>query len=279
MQVITHSQGLINAIRHHKTKGHRIAFVPTMGNLHAGHLALVQAAKQQADVVVVSLFVNPTQFAAHEDLDRYPRTPEQDLSQLAELQVDLAFMPKAEELYEADSATWVQVEGLTQGFCGASRPGHFRGVTTVVNKLFNLVRPDVALFGNKDYQQLAVIRKMVSDLFMPIEIIGLPTVRATDGLALSSRNQYLSTEQRQLAPRLYQQLQASAQSWRQGQSPAQVSQAATQALSELGFKVDYFDLVCPERLQPLADNAQQAVILTAASLGTTKLLDNLLVNR
>ena len=192
-------------IRQWRSAGERVAFVPTMGNLHQGHLQLVDTAKQRADRVIVSIFVNPMQFGANEDLDKYPRTLEQDCKGLSEHGADAVFTPTPQLIYPRglDVQTFVEVPLLGDYHCGASRAGHFRGVSTIVTKLFNLVQPDIACFGQKDYQQLAIIRQMVADLSMPIEIIGVPTIRAEDGLALSSRNGYLTAEQRTTAPALY----------------------------------------------------------------------------
>ncbi len=279
MQVVQLNSALIGNLRHQRSKGQSIALVPTMGNLHQGHLQLVKRAKQLADFVVVSIFVNPTQFAAHEDLDRYPRTLEQDLRQLAEMEADLVYTPSVEELYPAGSQTWVETLGISEPFCGSSRPGHFRGVTTVVNKLFNLVQPDYAVFGKKDYQQLAVIRQMARDLLMPIEIIGQDTERDSDGLALSSRNQYLSPDQRQLAPMIYLSLQQLATAWQQGGDADDLCGQANAELTAQGFDLDYLAFADPLSLQPLAPEAQQAVILIAARLGSTRLIDNLECSR
>lgn len=275
MQVVQQNSALVNNLRHQRSKGHSVALVATMGNLHAGHLQLVKRAQQMADFVVVSIFVNPTQFMANEDLDRYPRTLEDDLRQLADLNVDLVFTPSNDDLYPEGSQTWVETQAISQGFCGAARPGHFRGVTTVVNKLFNLVQPQYAIFGKKDYQQLAVIRQMTRDLLLPIDIIGQDTERADDGLALSSRNQFLNDEQRQLAPALHQGLQRLAQQWRAGQATAELVKALSQELTDQGFELDYLDFAHPQTLAPCQPTDTQAVILIAARLGNTRLIDNL----
>lgn len=264
-----------------RTAGERIALVPTMGNLHPGHLALVQAAQQHAERVVVSIFVNPLQFGAGEDLDAYPRTLEQDQQQLAALGCDLLFAPPVREVYPhgQTAQTRVEVPELSDILCGASRPGHFVGVATVVCKLFNMVQPDVALFGEKDFQQLLVIRRMVADLNLPIDIIGLPTVREADGLALSSRNGYLSVEDRRRAPALYQALQTASLALQQGAAVAEVELAAVAALQVAGFQPDYVAVRAAATLAPATPAEDDMVILAAAQLGHTRLIDNLRVRR
>jgi pantoate--beta-alanine ligase len=254
-----------------------IAFVPTMGNLHQGHLALVKEAKRRADVVVASIFVNPLQFGANEDLDKYPRTLEQDEEKLRTEGVDILFTPNSQTIYPQGLAqhSRVSVPELSRHHCGASRPGHFDGVTTVVNILFNIIQPDMAIFGEKDFQQLAIIRKMVSDLYMPIEILAVATGRAADGLALSSRNQYLSTEQRAAAPSLYQSLQHAREQVLSGQhSHADICQEAISSLEKVGFEIDYFNISDASTLDAASINSDNLVILAAAKLGTTRLIDN-----
>jgi pantoate--beta-alanine ligase len=206
MQTILSINPLRDTLKTWRGLDKTIAFVPTMGNLHAGHIHLVEQAKAQADKVVVSIFVNPTQFSAGEDFGAYPRTPDEDSEKLSAAGADLLFMPEASEIYPGAAATFVEVPGISEILCGAFRPGHFRGVATVVCKLFNITQPDLALFGEKDFQQLAVIRRMVADLNMPVQIIGIPTVREASGLALSSRNHYLSAAEQQQATALYQSL-------------------------------------------------------------------------
>ena len=259
-----------------------IALVPTMGNLHAGHLALVQRAQQCADTVVVSIFVNPMQFAANEDLAHYPRTLAADQQALAAAGVDYLFTPEEAEVYPTNLAehTQVSVPQLSAWYCGASRPGHFAGVTTVVAKLFNIVQPHIAVFGQKDYQQLTIIRHMTTDLAFPIAIAGVETVRAPDGLALSSRNQYLTPAERALAPLLYQQLQqAGARLCQEGSTIAPLlAQEMTSGLDRAGFQTDYVEVVDAHNLAPLLPHSKQAVILVAAQLGKARLLDNQLVN-
>jgi pantoate--beta-alanine ligase len=281
MQIIGQT---IDSIREHlqiwRQSGQSIAFVPTMGNLHEGHLRLVKEAKQHSDRVVVSIFVNPTQFAEGEDFTSYPRTRQQDLDQLSEHDVDLVFIPDMAEIYAAPNLTIVNVNDLSGKLCGEFRPGHFSGVATVVCKLFNIVQPDVAVFGEKDYQQLVLIKTMVSDLKMTINIVGVPTVRAEDGLALSSRNQYLSEDQRKLAAFLYetlcltrdQLLTNTASDFRQ------IEEQQMRQLKQAGFKPEYFAIRNADNLSPLSNHQQPLVILVAAWLGQTRLIDNLLVS-
>lgn len=258
--------------------GKRIAFVPTMGALHAGHLALVAAAKQHADAVVVSIFVNPKQFGPAEDLARYPRTLEADRQALEALGVEVLYVPSVEEMYSDGFASLVHVEGLGERWCGAHRPGHFDGVTTVVAKLFQQVQPDVALFGEKDFQQLTIIRRMVRDLDFSLEIIGVPTVREADGLAMSSRNQYLSAEARAIAPALYQAISDAAQSLRAGAPVAATLQRAQEDMLAKGFaKIDYCALCDAHTLAPLTALKPDARLLVAAHLEHTRLIDNIKV--
>ena len=266
----------------------RIALVPTMGNLHDGHLELVKIAKQHADIVVVSIFVNPTQFGEGEDFDSYPRTLDEDVAKLKTVGTDYVFAPSIDEMYPVlPPPTSVLAGAITEQLCGQSRPGHFDGVGIVVSKLFNIVQPDVAVFGQKDYQQLAIIKQLVRDLSYPIEIIGAPIVRADDGLALSSRNQYLSKSERQTAPVLHQALQVLAQQLETGKLSQQAfekSLADTRTrISDAGFTIDYL-AVKTEALTPvisdLADfntDSKNVVILVAAWLGQARLLDNQLV--
>ena len=265
-------------IRQWRSAGERIAFVPTMGNLHQGHLQLVDTAKQRADRVIVSIFVNPMQFGANEDLDNYPRTLEQDCQGLTEHGADAVFTPTPQLMYPRglDVQTFVEVPLLGDFHCGASRAGHFRGVSTVVTKLFNLVQPDIACFGQKDYQQLAIIRQMVADLSMPIEIIGVATTRADDGLALSSRNGYLTAEQRATAPALYRILQWMKQELNQDFSDLRLlEQQAKDQLTAAGFRPDYVNISNRQTLVPAVDLTSPLVILAAAHLGTTRLIDNI----
>jgi pantoate--beta-alanine ligase len=265
-------------VRQWRQAGERIAFVPTMGNLHQGHLQLVDTAKQKADRVVVSIFVNPMQFGPNEDLDNYPRTLAQDCQGLMEHGADVVFTPTPELMYPRGLAvqTYVEVPLLGDHHCGASRAGHFRGVSTIVTKLFNLVQPDIACFGQKDYQQLAIIRQMVADLSIPVEIIGVPTTRAEDGLALSSRNGYLTAEQRAAAPALYRTLQWMKQQLNQGKNDLRVlEQQAKEQLKVAGFHADYINISNRQTLIPASDQSAPLVILAAAYLGKTRLIDNI----
>ncbi|MFK3645628.1 pantoate--beta-alanine ligase [Pseudomonas protegens] len=266
------------AVARARSESKRIGFVPTMGNLHSGHAALVAKAAQRVDFVVASIFVNPLQFGAGEDLDKYPRTLAADQEKLLEAGCHLLFAPSVEEMYPDGMAgqTRVSVPQLSEGLCGASRPGHFEGVATVVSKLFNMVQPDLAVFGQKDYQQLAVIRALVHDLNMPIQIIGEPTVRAADGLALSSRNGYLSEEQRAIAPVLYRSLSQIAQAIRNGERdyPKLVAEQQQQ-LEAAGLRRDYLEIRQAQNLRPATAQDRELVILVAAYLGATRLIDNL----
>jgi pantoate--beta-alanine ligase len=281
MRHITQIADLRSKIAEWRSAGERIALVPTMGNLHQGHLALVQAAQQHANRVVVSIFVNPLQFGAGEDLDAYPRTLEQDQQQLAALGCDVLFAPPVSEMYPhgQTAQTRVEVPELSDILCGATRPGHFVGVTTVVCKLFNMVQPDVALFGEKDFQQLLIIRRMVADLNLPIDIIGLPTVREADGLALSSRNRYLSAEERRRAPGLYQTLCSVSRALQTGMSAAGLEQLAVPALSLAGLQPDYVAVRAAATLAPATPADVELVIVAAAYLGRTRLIDKLRVRR
>ena len=266
------------AVTHARSAGKRIGFVPTMGNLHSGHAALVAKAAQQADFVVASIFVNPLQFGAGEDLDKYPRTLAADQEKLLQAGCNLLFAPSVEEMYPSGMTgqTRVSVPQLSEGLCGASRPGHFEGVATVVNKLFNMVQPDMAVFGQKDYQQLAVIRAMVHDLNMPIQIIGEPTVRAEDGLALSARNGYLSAEQRAVAPTLYRSLSQIAAAIKGGDRDfAKLRAEQVQQIEAAGMRVDYLEVRQGVHLRPATVEDRDVVILVAACLGATRLIDNL----
>ncbi len=280
MLVVNNPATLREQIGQWHREGRAIAFVPTMGNLHQGHLTLVEEARRHGDKVVVSIFVNPLQFDKAEDLANYPRTLEQDCAALEAAGVDLVFTPTPEIMYPQGlaSQTFVEVPGISSLLEGALRPGHFRGVSTVVTKLFNLVQPNVACFGEKDYQQLALIRKMVADMAMPIEIVGVPTVRAEDGLALSSRNGYLTAAERAIAPEL-----ARTMNWIAGQIeagnshlPSLVAQAS-QRLDNAGFRTDAIDIVDADTLESASAESQRLVILMAAYLGKARLIDNRVV--
>ena len=263
-----------------RREGRRVALVPTMGNLHEGHLALVRLARERAETVVVSIFVNPLQFGRGEDFGRYPRSLQRDLALLEAEDVAAVFAPEVTEMYPVgrDGLTAVEVPGLSSVLEGASRPGHFAGVATVVTKLFGIVTPDVAVFGEKDFQQLAVIRRLVRDLDLGVEIVAGPTVREPDGLALSSRNQYLSPEQRRQAPALYRTLAAARRRLAAGdRSYAAIEEEARRALTAAGFEPDYVAVRRASDLSPPGDGEDDLVVLGAARLGTTRLIDNLRV--
>ncbi|EFF5623662.1 pantoate--beta-alanine ligase [Escherichia coli] len=267
-------------IRRLRMEGKRVALVPTMGNLHDGHMKLVDEAKARADVVVVSIFVNPMQFDRPEDLARYPRTLQEDCEKLNKRKVDLVFAPSVKEIYPngTETHTYVDVPGLSIMLEGASRPGHFRGVSTIVSKLFNLVQPDIACFGEKDFQQLALIRKMVADMGFDIEIVGVPIMRAKDGLALSSRNGYLTAEQRKIAPGLYKVLSSIADKLQAGERDLdEIIAIAGQELNEKGFRSDDIQIRDADTLLEVSENSKRAVILVAAWLGDARLIDNKLV--
>jgi pantoate--beta-alanine ligase len=264
-----------------RSKKQSIALVPTMGNLHAGHLSLVEQALSVAERVVVSIFVNPLQFGVGEDYQTYPRTFEADCEKLEQIGTDLLFTPSVTDIYPAgmEATSYVTVPGLSNVLCGASRPGHFRGVATVVNILFNIVQPDKALFGQKDYQQLVIIKRMVADLFMPIEIIGVPIVREADGLAMSSRNQYLSNaEQRAIAPRLFQTIDNIRIQIQSGErNYTLLENEAMQRLADAGFKPDYVAVRQAQTLDLPTAADKDLVILAAAWLGKARLIDNRVV--
>jgi len=278
MQTINDTAELRQVIQRYKQAGKTIAFVPTMGNLHEGHLSLVDKAKEQSDIVVASIFVNPMQFGENEDLDAYPRTLEADSIGLVEHGCDILFSPSAKEVYPngTQAETRVDVPSLVEHHCGESRPGHFIGVATVVTKLFNMVQPDTAIFGEKDFQQLAVIRKMTLDLCMPIRIIGVPISREPSGLARSSRNGYLSAEEKTTAARIYQTLLQCKKSLESGNKDFErLSKEAVEALEISGFKKDYFNIANPNTLENATLNDNEYVILVAAWLGSTRLIDNI----
>ncbi|MEW8030504.1 MAG: pantoate--beta-alanine ligase [Candidatus Thiodiazotropha sp.] len=278
METITEVEILRKRIGSWRKAGEMIGFVPTMGNLHEGHLALVDAARKRSDRSVVSIFVNPMQFGEGEDYESYPRTLEPDRRKLEQAGVDLLFAPSANTIYPQgnQAQTRVEVPELSDILCGASRPGHFIGVATIVCKLFNYVQPDIAVFGEKDYQQLMVIRRMVADLAIPVEILGLPTVREADGLAKSSRNGYLSTDERKRAPKLYEILKATAKSLKEGERNYALLEAnGLDLLRSAGFRPDYFTIRQADDLMPPAREEQDLVVLAAAYMGTTRLIDNL----
>jgi pantoate--beta-alanine ligase len=279
VRVITSIESMRNACRELKQGGKRLGFVPTMGALHAGHLSLVQAARAQCAAVAASVFVNPTQFGPNEDLSKYPRDLNRDRELLEKEKVDLLFAPSAEEMYPAGAVTWVTVEGLSERLEGKSRPGHFRGVATVVSKLFNVVEPDRAYFGQKDAQQAVIIRKMVRDLDMGVEVVVCPTVRESDGLALSSRNVYLSPEERKQALVLYRALCRVHSLADQGERDARkLRDAAVQVFGgEKQVRMDYFEIVDKDLLEPVQDTSRGALVVTAAFVGKTRLIDNIVL--
>jgi len=268
-------------LNHLRAERKTIGFVPTMGGLHEGHLSLVRHAKSVADVVVVSIFINPLQFGANEDLDAYPRMLEDDLQQLEQLDTDAVFTPSPETMYPLglDAQTKVLVPDLTTVLCGASRPGHFDGVSTVVCKLLNMVSPDTAVFGQKDLQQLLIIKRLVADLALPVEVIGHPTAREADGLAMSSRNTYLNEDHRAIAPALYQSLSEAAEAIKNGcrDYPA-LEKSAWAKLKEAGFAPDYIEIRRSADLVRATQVDQDIAIFGAARLGTTRLIDNILVS-
>lgn len=265
-------------LREHTKRGRSIGFVPTMGALHAGHRQLMETARRECDVLVASIFVNPLQFDRPDDLARYPRTFEADRALCQAAGVDVIFSPAAADLYPEEQKTFVDVPELTGNLCGAFRPGHFRGVATVVMKLFGIVQPDRAYFGHKDAQQLAVITRMVQDLNVPVTIIAVPTVRETDGLALSSRNKHLTPAERQIAPALYRALSAAADQVASGErSTAVIRENALRVLHQHPeLRLEYLELVHPQTLQPITEINGPVLIAVAAWLGSTRLIDNVL---
>ncbi|MBD8526531.1 pantoate--beta-alanine ligase [Pseudomarimonas arenosa] len=279
MEIVEQLEALRAQVQDWRAAGARIGFVPTMGNLHQGHLSLIEQARARADRVVCSIFVNPTQFGPSEDFQRYPRTPEQDAELLRNAGCDLLFLPPVEVMYPlgVERALRIEVPGLSNVLCGAHRPGHFAGVATVVCRLFNMVQADLAVFGRKDYQQLALIERMVADLSIPVEIVGAPTGREADGLAMSSRNQYLDAEQRGRAPVLYRTLCAALKSLQAGQAPAEIEARATRYLQGQGFEVDYVVLRDAHDLESIPAGPAEGrhwICLLAARLGKTRLIDN-----
>ncbi len=281
MEVLTRTDQLRAAVAKARQAGARIAFVPTMGNLHDGHLSLITTARTRADVVIASIFVNPAQFGPDEDYETYPRTLERDQALLASQGTDFLFTPTVAEVYPHGDTTRTSVEvtGITDRLCGASRPGHFRGVTTVVSKLFNMVQPDVAVFGQKDFQQLQVIRRMVEDLDFPIQVMGAPTLREQSGLAMSSRNGYLNESQKQQAAGIYRALCACASDIESGARDfADLETQAVIDLADAGFRIDYFQICRQSDLEPAMEADRELAILAAAWLGDTRLIDNVQVN-
>ena len=279
MKTETTIQGLSASLSPARSARKIIGFVPTMGNLHEGHLNLVREARKLCDVVVVSIFVNPIQFGPNEDFENYPRTLEHDSHLLADVGCDIVFAPSVEQMYgNKPRFTNISVSDITNDLCGLQRPGHFDGVAVVVTKLFNIVQPNFAFFGQKDYQQLAVIRQFVRDLNIPLEVIGVPITRAEDGLALSSRNGYLTEEQRKIAPSIFQSLKAAEQELHNGVSLVEVLENIKHTLTQAGFIVDFVEARTPE-LQKIEAFNQNVILFVAAKLGTTRLIDNLQVKQ
>ncbi|HSY08160.1 MAG TPA: pantoate--beta-alanine ligase [Steroidobacteraceae bacterium] len=277
METVTTTAAVRERVRHWRSGGARVAFVPTMGNLHSGHISLIDAARRGAERFVASIFVNPMQFGPNEDFAHYPRTAAKDAEMLAGAGCDLMFMPDAQEIYPdgLERATRVEVPGLSRILCGQFRPGHFEGVATVVAKLFNIVTPDIAVFGEKDFQQLTIIRHMVADMCFPIEIVAAPTVREADGLAMSSRNQYLTAAERKIAPRLYAALQNAVQRLAADRDFAAIERAGILELAAAGFQPEYFAVLAARDLSPPRATSQELVVLAAARLGRARLIDNL----
>jgi pantoate--beta-alanine ligase len=280
MRIVNTVSELREAIKTWRSAGESVAFVPTMGNLHAGHLQLVSMAKKNADRVVVSIFVNPTQFGVGEDFETYPRTEREDQEKLEAEGADLLFQPAVADIYTPDAKTTVTVSGLSDLYCGASRPGHFSGVATVICKLFNMVQPNIALFGLKDFQQFTVIKTMVRDLNIPVEIMGVDTVREPGGLAMSSRNGYLTDAEKRLAPKLYHSLCVARDAVLAGnRAYADIEQQALQFLQQAGFQTDYFSVCRSSDLKKAAAEDVDLVLLAAAKLGKTRLIDNIYFSR
>jgi pantoate--beta-alanine ligase len=282
LDTVTTIAAVRERVRGWRREGLTVAFVPTMGNLHAGHVSLIEAARRHGERFVASIFVNPMQFGPNEDFAHYPRTPREDERMLAEAGCSLMFMPEVGEIYPhgAERATRVEVPGLSRILCGEFRPGHFEGVSTVVAKLFHIVEPQVAVFGAKDFQQLTVIRRMVDDLCMPVQIVAAPTVRDADGLAMSSRNQYLTPSERALAPQIHATLQAAANRLRAGDAEfASIERAGFVALESAGLRPQYFAVRQAADLSSPAADSRELVVLAAARLSKARLIDNVQVTR
>jgi pantoate--beta-alanine ligase len=280
MLTITSASRMTALSREARRSGKRLGFVPTMGALHQGHISLVRTARSRSDLTVVSIFVNPKQFGPNEDFGKYPRTLEADSALLLNEKVDYVFVPSVEEMYPVDACTWVTVEGISDRLDGRSRPGHFRGVTTVVAKLFNIVQPDLAFFGQKDAAQAAIIRKMVADLNFDLEIVVCPIVREPDGLAMSSRNAYLDTDQRRRATVLYRALMRVQLFADRGETDAgRLAAAGREVMAEEpSVRLDYLDVVDPDSLQPVSNILNGALVAVAAYVGSTRLIDNILLH-
>lgn len=281
MEIVSTVSAVRERVRAWRAAGQRVAFVPTMGNLHPGHISLIELAKLRADRFVASIFVNPMQFGPNEDFAHYPRTPQRDAAMLEAAGCDLMFLPDAQEIYPHDvaRATRVEVPELSTILCGAFRPGHFEGVATVVAKLFNIVQADVAVFGEKDFQQLTILRRMAQDLCFPLEVLGAPTVREADGLAMSSRNQYLLEGERAVAPQIHRVLSEAADRLLAGDSPASVEETGANELKSHGFRLDYFSVRSRADLAEPRSEDRELVVLTAARIGKARLIDNVQVDR
>jgi pantoate--beta-alanine ligase len=279
VKIITTIHEMRGASRAVRREGKRLGIVPTMGALHEGHLSLIRVARASSDLVAASIFVNPTQFGPNEDLAKYPRSFDRDCDLLHREAVDWVFAPSVDEMYPTGTVTWVTVEELSNKLDGRSRPGHFRGVTTVVSKLFHIMEPDFAFFGQKDAAQVAIIRRMVRDLNFPVQIVVCPIVREPDGLAMSSRNAYLSPEQRKQALILHRSLMKVQKLIEQGENSAEKLLAAGRAefAADPSVRLDYFEVVNPETLDPIKDIGEGALIAVAAYVGSTRLIDNLLI--
>jgi len=280
MQTVTSIQTLRDIVQKWRKQGQRIALVPTMGNLHAGHIKLVTEASKKAERVIVSVFINPTQFGVGEDFDSYPRTQSEDKKKLESIDTDLLFLPAVDEVYKKNAKTVVSVAELSNQHCGKSRPHHFDGVATIVTKLFNMVQPDIAFFGEKDFQQLLIIKALVQDLNIPLEIMAVTTERESDGLAMSSRNGFLTRQQRLIAPKLYESLcnARDAVLAKKLSLPA-IEQQQRENLIKLGFKVDYFSICGAKDLLEAIEQDEELLILVAAKLGKSRLIDNIHFSR
>ena len=280
MLTLTSAAQVTNVSKEAHRAGKRVGFVPTMGALHEGHLSLVRAARNKSDVVAVSIFVNPTQFGPNEDFVQYPRNLKRDSEMLERERADVIFAPSVDDMYPAGGITWVTVEGMSDRLCGKSRPGHFRGVTTVVAKLFHIIEPDAAFFGQKDAAQVAIIRRMVRDLNMPVSIEVCPIIRESDGLALSSRNAYLDPQERKSSLTLYRSLQDAQKLFDRGERNSEklIAAGKRKLATEPRARLDYFEIVDPDSLEPVTMISNRALIAVAAFIGNTRLIDNIFVD-
>jgi pantoate--beta-alanine ligase len=279
MKIIESIQDMKKASRSVRDKGKKMAFVPTMGYLHEGHLSLMRKGREVGDALVVSIFVNPTQFGKGEDFERYPRDTARDKKLCEDEGVDILFVPRVGDMYPTGYQTYVDAEAVTRNLCGASRPGHFRGVATVVTKLFNIVRPDIAIFGEKDFQQLVTIRRLVRDLDMDVDVIGMPIVREADGLAMSSRNAYLNREERRAALNIYRALQAAKEVFAEGERSASILLNEAKRVVEIEpmVVIDYIKLVDTETMEDLEKVENEALLAIAVRIGKTRLIDNIIL--